>query len=55
MVKDRGASRASPRADRMQVDDSIVKSGLVECVIRVVGDAVELAVLRCQEPWNGRA
>lgn len=55
VVKDRGASRASPRADRRQVDDSMVNGGVVECVIRVVGVAVELAVLRCQEPWTGRA
>lgn len=39
LVKDRGASRASPRADRIQVDDSIVNGDLVECVARVVGVA----------------
>lgn len=48
VVKDRGARRASPRADRRQVDDSMVNGGLVQCVVRVAGVAGELVVLRCQ-------
>lgn len=46
MVKNRGASRASPRADRKQVDDSMVNGGLVECVVQVVGIAMSGALER---------
>lgn len=40
VVKDRGASRTSPRADRKQVDDSMVGVGLAECVVLVAEDAL---------------
>lgn len=40
VVKDRGASRASPRADRRQVDDSMVNGGLVGFVFGIAGVAV---------------